>query len=115
VRRGGAVAAHGHVILDNGSSHVSKQTKARFAAHPRWIVHDTPPHASWVNQVELFSSILQRKVIRNGNFTSRHRQAPRLHHRLHQTARPFRWTYATDPLVAARRGTNTRPTSARQH
>jgi transposase len=34
-------------------------------------VHYTPPHASWVNQVELFFSILQRKVLRNGNFTSR--------------------------------------------
>ena len=33
--------------------------------------HFTPPHASWVNQVEMFFSILQRKVIRNGNFTSR--------------------------------------------
>jgi len=38
-----------HVILDNGASHVSKQTKAWFAAHPRWVVHHTPPHASWVN------------------------------------------------------------------
>lgn len=55
----------------NGSSHVSKETKAWFAAHPRWVVHYTPPHASWVNQIELFFSILQRKVIRNGNFDSR--------------------------------------------
>ena len=43
----------------------------RRAAHPRWVVHYTPPHASWVNQIELFFSILQRKVITNGNFTSR--------------------------------------------
>ena len=80
-------------ILDNGSSHVSKETKAWFAAHPRWVVHYTPPHASWVNQIELFFSILQRKVVRNGNFTSPrgpHRQAARLHQRPAGTGKPGR-------------------------
>jgi transposase len=60
-----------HVVLDNGSSHVAKLTRAWLDAHPRWHAHFTPKHASWVNQIELFFSILQRKVIRNGNFTSR--------------------------------------------
>jgi transposase len=92
-----------HVVLDNGSSHVSKYTKAWFAAHPRWIVHYTPPHASWVNQVELFFSILQRKVITNGNFSSRDDLVTKLLSFIadyDQTARPFKWTYAADPLVA---------------
>lgn len=92
-----------HVVLDNGSSHVSKYTKAWFAAHPRWVVHYTPPHASWVNQVELFFSILQRKVIRNGNFSSRDDLIDKLLAFItdyDQTAKPFKWTYAADPLVA---------------
>lgn len=92
-----------HMILDNGSSHVSKYTTAWFAAHPRWVVHYTPPHASWVNQVELFFSILQRKVIRNGNFTSRDDLINKLLEFItdyDQTAKPFKWTYAADPLVA---------------
>jgi transposase len=92
-----------HAILDNGSSHVSRQTKAWFAAHPRWVVHYTPPHASWVNQVELFFSILQRKVIANGNFSSRRDLIDKLLAFItdyDQTARPFKWTYAADPLVA---------------
>ena len=92
-----------HVILDNGSSHVSRQTKAWFAAHPRWVVHYTPPHASWVNQVELFFSILQRKVIANGNFISRQDLIDKLLAFItnyNQTANPFKWTYAADPLVA---------------
>jgi transposase len=96
-------ALHIHVILDNGSSHVSRQTKAWFAAHPRWIVHYTPPHASWVNQVELFFSILQRKVIANGNFSSRRDLIDKLLAFItdyDQTARPFKWTYSADPLVA---------------
>jgi transposase len=92
-----------HVVLDNGSSHVSKHTQAWFAAHPRWTVHYTPPHASWVNQVELFFSILQRKVIRNGNFTSRDDLITKMLRFIadyDQTATPFKWTYAADPLVA---------------
>lgn len=93
-----------HVVLDNGSSHVSKYTRAWFAAHPRWVVHYTPPHASWVNQVELFFSILQRKVIRNGNFCDRDDLINKILQFItdyDQTAQPFRWTYAADPLRAA--------------
>lgn len=92
-----------HVVLDNGSSHRSKYTKAWFDTHPRWVAHYTPPHASWVNQVELFFSILQRKVIRNGNFTSRDDLITKMLRFIaddDQTAKPFRWTYAADPLVA---------------
>lgn len=93
-----------HVVLDNGSSHVSKHTKAWFAAHPRWVVHYTPPHASWVNQVELFFSILQRKVLTNGDFTSRDDLIAKLLCFItdyDQTAKPFQWTYAADPLKVA--------------
>ena len=93
-----------HVILDNGSSHTSKQTAAWFAAHPRWEVHFTPKHASWVNQVELFFSILQRKVIRNGSFPSQADLITKMMKFItdyDQTARPFKWTYAADPLKAA--------------
>lgn len=40
-----------HLVMDNGSSHVAKKTKAWLAAHPRFHVHHTPKHASWLNQV----------------------------------------------------------------
>lgn len=92
-----------HVVLDNGSSHVSKHTRAWFDAHPRWHVHYTPPHASWANQVELFFSVLQRKVINNGDFASRDDLISKMLRFIadyDQTARPFKWTYAADPLVA---------------
>ena len=93
-----------HVILDNGSSHISKETKAWFAAHPRWVVHYTPVHASWVNQIELFFSILQRKVVRNGNFDSREDLISKLITFISdydKTAKPFAWTYSGDPLKVA--------------
>ena len=60
-------------------------------------------HASWVNQVELFFSILQRKVIRNGNFASRDDLITKILTFIadyDQTATQLKWTYAADPLVA---------------
>lgn len=93
-----------HVVLDNGSSHTSKLTQKWFTDHPRWVVHFTPKHASWVNQIELFFSILQRKVVTNGNFKSRDDLIGKLIGFIAEydkTARPFRWTYAADPLRVA--------------
>ena len=92
------------LILDNGSSHVSKATRAWLAAHPRFEAHYTPVHASWVNQVELFFSILQRKVIRNGNFQNRQDLIDKLLRFIadyDQTAKPFAWTYSGQPLKVA--------------
>jgi transposase len=91
-----------HVVLDNGSSHTSKATKAWFAEHPRFIVHHTPVHASWLNQVECFFSILSRKVLRRGEFSSREDLVAKMmafidHHS--ETAHPFKWVY--DAKVAA--------------
>lgn len=93
-----------HVVLDNGASHTSKATGIWFESHPRWVAHYTPKHASWVNQVELFFSILQRKVITNGNFTSCNDLITKLITFIadyDRTAHSFRWTYAGDPLRIA--------------
>jgi transposase len=40
-----------HLIMDNGSSHTSKATRAWIAAHPRITVTYTPKHASWLNMI----------------------------------------------------------------
>jgi len=85
-----------HLVLDNGSSHTSKKTKAWLGEHPRFVVHHTPVHASWLNQVEAFFSILTRKVLRRGEFDSREDLVARMmafieHHS--QTATPFKWVY----------------------
>lgn len=85
-----------HVVLDNGSSHRSKATKQWFAEHPRFVVHHTPAHASWLNQVESFFSILTRKVLRRGEFDSRDDLVSKMlafiEHR-NTTATPFKWVY----------------------
>lgn len=93
-----------HVVLDNGSSHTARHTKAWLAAHPRWHVHWTPPHASWLNQVELFFSALTRRVLRHGDFHSRDDLIDKLETYVikhNETARPYRWTYEGTPLKAA--------------
>ena len=40
-----------HLIMDNGSSHTSRATRAWLAAHPRFAVTYTPKHASWLNMI----------------------------------------------------------------
>lgn len=85
-----------HLVLDNGSSHVAKATKAWLAEHPRFHAHHTPPHASWLNQVELFFSILTRRLLRRGEFASRDDLVDRIMRFIADydtTATPFTWTY----------------------
>ena len=90
--------------MDNGASHVAKKTQAWLAERPRFVVHHTPKHASWLNQVELFFSILSRKLLRRGEFASRDELVARIMAFIHEhnrTARPFAWTYDGTPLKVA--------------
>jgi len=57
-----------HVILDNLSTH--KKNDAWLAAHPNVTFHFTPTSASWLNQVEIWFGIFQRKTLRNASFSS---------------------------------------------
>ncbi len=82
-----------HIVIDNASSHRSKKW---LAEHPRFVVHHTPVHASWLNQVEAFFSILTRKLLRRGEFDSRDDLVARtldFIERRNQTTEPFKWVY----------------------
>lgn len=57
-----------HVILDNYSTH--KKNDDWLAAHPNVTFHFTPTSASWLNQVEIWFGIFQRKTLRNASFGS---------------------------------------------
>lgn len=92
-----------HVVLDNGSSHTAKHTKKWLAAHPRWTVHWTPPHASWLNQIELYFSAMTRRVLRHGDFSSRDDLIDKLDTYVigcNETAKPYKWAYDGTPLKA---------------
>ncbi|MFD8262402.1 transposase [Streptomyces griseoluteus] len=93
-----------HVVLDNGSSHAAKHTKKWLVDYPRWPVQWTPPHASWLNQVELFFSTLARRVLRYGDFSSRDDLINKLESFVinhNTTAMPYKWTYDGSPLKTA--------------
>ena len=68
------------------------------------VFHYTPKHASWLNQVELWLSILVRKLLRRGNFTStedlRDKVLDFIAYFNRTMAKPFKWTYQGKPLCA---------------
>jgi len=88
-----------HLVMDNGSSHTSRATRAWIAAHPRITVTYTPKHASWLDMAELWFSALDRRLLRRGEFTSRADLADKITSfavRYNRTARPYTWTYDAD-------------------
>jgi transposase len=90
-----------HLVLDNGSSHTSKATRTWLADHPRFTTHYTPKHASWLDQAELFFSILTRRLLRRGEFISRQNLIDKIENFTNvynRTAKPYRWTYDGRPL-----------------
>src|SRR5258708_18120254 len=93
-----------HLVLDNGSSHVAKATQQWLVEHPRFVAHYTPKHSSWLNQVELWFSILTRKLLRRGEFASREELiawAMAFIRDDNHSAKPCRWTYDGSPRKAA--------------
>jgi transposase len=88
-----------HLIMDNGSSHTSKATRAWIAAHPRFAVTYTPKHASWLNVIEQWFSILTRKLLRRGSVGSQEdldRQITEFTIGYNETAHPWKWRYDAD-------------------
>ena len=83
-----------HVILDNLSTHKPKHDR-RLARHPSVYLHYTPTHASWLNQVEVWFSILTQAVLRGLSATDPHqvRQAiDRFTDARNEHPVPFEWT-----------------------
>jgi hypothetical protein len=89
-------------ILDNGSSHAGKASIKRM--QDKWpnarLIH-LPIHASWLNQIELYFSIVQRKALTPNDFGSLDELTQRLltfaeHYR--EIAKPFEWTFTRSDL-----------------
>ena len=90
------------VIVDNGSDHRGKAAIDRLRrAHPNAVMIHTPVHASWLNQVEIFFSVIQKKVVSPNDFPSLEKLSETLLafvDRYNQTARPFSWKYTAADL-----------------
>jgi len=85
-----------HIVLDNLSAHKTQVVEAFLEAHPKVSFHFTPTYSSWLNQVEIWFSKIERDVIARGVFTSVPDLARKLRKYIRaygKSAKPFRWTY----------------------
>jgi len=84
-----------HLVCDNLKVHSGKEVARWLRGHPRFCFHFTPVHCSWMNQVEQWFSILQRKRFSIANFSSIQALAERITEFIsqwNQHAAPFKWT-----------------------
>ncbi|PTY01251.1 IS630 family transposase [Verrucomicrobia bacterium LW23] len=93
-----------HLILDNYSTHKTPLIRNWLLKRPRYHLHFTPTHASWLNQVERWFGMLTQRQIKRGShrstaqlaeaieaFTATHNQSPR----------PFRWVKTADEILSS--------------
>jgi transposase len=88
-----------HIILDNLSAHKTKLVSAFLTAHPNVTLHFTSTYSSWLNQVEIWFSRIEREIISRGVFSSVSDLACKLGRYIRAYsahAKPFKWNYS-DP------------------
>lgn len=90
-------------IVDNGCSHRGPRAVQRLQdKYPNLVLVHGPVHASWLNQIEIYFSIIQRKVLTPNDFSSLEELADRLlaFERHYETiARPFEWRFTRQDLT----------------
>jgi transposase len=94
-----------HVVLDNLRMHKGKQVQAWLAKNPRFVFHHPPVHCSWMNQVEQWFSILQRKRLAIADFADKAELAERLQAFItewNQVAHPFNWSTKSVAKIMAK-------------
>jgi transposase len=94
-----------HVVLDNLRVHKGKKVQAWLAEHPRFQFQFTPVHCSWMNQVEQWFGILQRKRFSIADFASKTDLKDKVLQFIEQWnryARPFKWTRRSFDKVLAK-------------
>jgi len=90
-----------HFVLDNLSTHKVEAVMEWVKNHPNVHLHFTPTHGSWLNQIELWFSILSRQLLSKRSFKSREDLAEQLLafiQEYNKTCKPFAWTYKGKPL-----------------
>ena len=94
-----------HLLLDNLATHKTQAVQAWLAAHPRFVVHFTPVHCSWLNPVEQWFSLLQRKRLRiadSASLDDLHLKLRRFIGQWNARAHPFAWKQTSVAKVMAK-------------
>jgi transposase len=94
-----------HVVLDNLRMHKGKKVQAWLTQHPRFVFHHPPVHCSWMNQVEQWFSILQRKRLVIADFADKAELAERLQafiQEWNEVAHPFNWSTKSVAKIMAK-------------
>ena len=90
-------------IVDNGPSHHPNTFPARLnALYPNTLAVNVPFHASWLNQIELYFSVLQRKALTPNDLATKQALTERIlgfEDHYNHTAKPFRWNFTRHDLA----------------
>jgi len=93
------------LVLDNHSSHISKETQAYLRSRPeRFEFVFTPKHGSWLNLIEVFFSKLARSLLRHIRVDSRQELVDRIYRGIEEINKEpviFRWRYKMDEVASA--------------
>jgi transposase len=89
-----------HIILDNLSIHKNKAVTEWLAKKRKFHLHFTPTYSSWFNQIEIWFSIMSRKILKNGVWHSKKDLVDQLMSYIKEynetVAKPFNWTYGEE-------------------
>jgi transposase len=96
-----------HLVMDNYATHKTDEIKRWLLRHPRYHVHFTPTSSSWLNMVESFFSIVERRVTSRGVHRSTRALEKAVREFLDQhndDPKPFVWTKTADQILNSLRG-----------
>jgi transposase len=92
-----------HVVLDNYATHKTPAVHRWLAKRPRFHLHFTPTHASWLNQVERWFGLLTQRQLRRGAHTSVGALKQAITDFIavnNEAPKPFTWTKSADDILA---------------
>lgn len=85
-----------HIVTDNFGTRDTQEVQEWLSKHPTVLFHFTPTHASWLNQIEMWFSIIERQILNRGNFDGTSDLGMKVLgyiQKYNKTSKPFAWCY----------------------
>jgi len=93
-----------HLVLDNYGTHKTALVRQWLQKRPRYHMHFTPTHASWLNQVERWFALLTQRQLKRGSHRNVHELETAIREFIsvhNQQPKPFQWTKSADQILAS--------------